>query len=856
MLLELHPCMSARTATRESGKTIAKPYRGGEITSSRPSPTTEAACCESATLLQKDDMGPKTAVIVAAGNGTRLRQGIRAAPPKPLFRLGGMRLIERVIVTLESRGIRRFRIVVGYRASEVVAALKKSKVLKKLRVKIDFILCPGFRKGNGHSLASGTGDLDEPFLLAMSDHVYDPRQVDALLEAAAEEPHRTLLVTEPDPERTFDLEDATKVRVDGEGNIVSIGKDIRRFTQVDTGLFYFPAGAASLIKDEIDSGGHGISDVVRRTIGLNLFRAVPVTGAAWQDVDNPAMARQAETMLLRGLAKPADGFVSRHLNRRLSVPLTALLVRFGVTPNMVTTAVLLMGLAAAALLFFPPLIWLAAVLFQLASVVDGTDGEIARLTWSGSKRGAMYDSISDAFRYVSFYAALGVSMGLHGGSRLYLAGTVIFVVLCVSSLICMIQHLRRNADRFVFSAMAMELKGIPDNEKPLWQRLTLGLLPLFKLDFLALLTMALLLAGLAPVVFGISLFIALSMSVNVLYHLGKARAARARSLLPWSRLPDWGKTLSTIAGLLLFGIALGTVPWEGVAQALARGGWPLAIVFMVPLGWFAANTAGLHGLLRESVPFRILLYNRLVGEALNASLPMANLGGEPFKVAHLSRYVGFERALVVVAGDKVVNVCSGLVFSGALLLLSWPMAGDLPELVRTLMLPAGAVSLLAGFLLVLALAWAPVRRVLLRIVRLLKRNPSEVPRLATGTLLRALTWHLVGRMLLVIELGGFLWLVGQAPPDGWTLLILAGFLGVIGQVFFMIPQGLGVNEVGITAVLVMLGHGEPAAMAVALLRRGRMVFWAGLGLGLLALARGVSLARRAAALSAVTAKVS
>jgi choline kinase/phosphatidylglycerophosphate synthase len=854
MLLELHPGMSAKAATLETGKPGAKPFQPVETAAPRRLPEEKSSCCESATLLQKDDMSPTLAVIVAAGNGTRLRQGIRAAPPKPLFRLCGMRLIERVIVTLRSRGIRRFRIVVGYRASEVVAALKKSRVLRRHDVEIEYILCPDFRKGNGRSLASGTGDLDEPFLLAMSDHVYDPRQVDALLGAAAAEPHRALLVTEPDPERTFDLEDATKLRVDEAGNIVSIGKDIRRFTQVDTGLFYFPTGASPLIKEEIDSGGNGISDVARRYIGLSMFKAVPVKRARWQDVDNLAMARHAEAMLLRGLSKPTDGFVSRHLNRRISIPLSTLLVKLGVTPNMVTTAVLATGVVAAALLFFPPLVWLAALLFQLASVVDGTDGEVARLTWTGSKKGAMYDSVSDAFRYMLFYAALGASLGLRTGSILYLAGAVVFLVLCLSSVICMIRHLGRNAETIVFSSMARELRDLPEHEQPLWQKWTLRLLPLFKLDFLALLTMVLLLADMAPVVFGISLFIAVSMSANVLYHLKKQRAAAPRPPFAWRRLPDWGKTLSTIVGLLLFGLVLGIMPWDGVTRALARGGWQVALVFLVPLGWFAANTAGLHTLLGETVPFRILLYNRLVGEALNASLPMANLGGEPFKVAHLSRYAGFEKSLTAAAGDKLINVGSGLVFSGALLVACFPAARDLPDPVRSLMLPAGALSLIAGLGLVLALAWAPIRSLMIRIVKRIRRNPDEVPRLETGALLRAFAWHLAGRMLLVIELGGFLWILGREAPDGWTLLILAGFLGAIGQVFFMIPQGLGVNEMGITAVLVMLGHGEPLAMAVALLRRGRMVLWAGAGLALLALARGLSLARRAAGLPAAAAR--
>ncbi|MFH1436040.1 MAG: lysylphosphatidylglycerol synthase domain-containing protein [Pseudomonadota bacterium] len=789
-------------------------------------------------------MIPKTAVIVAAGNGTRLRQGRKKAAPKPLFRLGGLRLIERVILTLRSGGIEKFRIVVGYRGEEVREALEKSRVLKKHGVKPQIIACPDYRKGNGHSLASAMGGLAEPFLLAMSDHVYDPAQVEALLEQAKKRGDRVLLATDPEPGRTFDLEDATKVNVDAGGAIVDIGKTIASYSQVDTGLFYFPAGASLHIVGAVRRGCHSISDVVRGTIRQGLFESVPVKGASWQDVDNEAMAHRAEKMLLRNLAKPTDGFVSRHLNRKLSVPASRLLVKLGVTPNMVTTGVLLMGLLATALVFFPEHLWIAAILFQLGSVFDGSDGEVARLTFGGTRSGAWYDSIADSVRYVSFYAALDISLALAGGSPVYVVGAITFIVLSVVSVVLMILHLKMNSDRAVFFAVSQEIEDIPDDKKTWWHRLSILLSPLFKLDFLALLTMVLILLGLAPVVFGITIFCSVLMAVNVFYLLKRAKKSGSKRAFPLHKLPDWGRTIFSIVGLSAFAAALYFVPWDGVQASIMKAGWWVLPVFMVPLGWFLMNTAGLHVLLRGRVPFGVLLYNRLVGEALNATIPMANLGGELFKVYHLSRHVKVEEALPAIVSDKIVNISAGLLFSGACLIAGFFLPHGLPPSLALAMVPAGALSLAAGILLSLALISPLVKSLLGRLMKLVRRDPEEIPRPGKGPLAGAMACHLAGRVLLTAELAGFLLLLTQEAPQLSTLIILAGFTGLLGQVFFMIPQGLGVNEMGITGIMMLMGTGETVGMALAILRRGRMVFWAVAGLGIFAAAQGAAMLRK------------
>jgi phosphatidylglycerophosphate synthase len=96
--------------------------------------------------------------------------------------------------------------------------------------------------------------------------------------------------------------------------------------------------------------------------------------------------------------KPAslDGLVSRYLNRPLSRPLARLLAHTPVTPNQVTLLSTLIAFGAGWLLVGGANI-LAAVAIHASSVVDGVDGDLARLTGRSSRFGAVLDAVLDRY---------------------------------------------------------------------------------------------------------------------------------------------------------------------------------------------------------------------------------------------------------------------------------------------------------------------------------------------------------------------------------------------------------------------------------------------------------------------------
>ena len=100
-----------------------------------------------------------------------------------------------------------------------------------------------------------------------------------------------------------------------------------------------------------------------------------------------------------------DGFISRHINRKLSDPIARILARTRLTPNQASWGA--MGIAVFA---FVSLVMgqniLGGILIQLSSVIDGVDGSIARLKGMTSVFGGFLDSVLD--RYADALIVLGM----------------------------------------------------------------------------------------------------------------------------------------------------------------------------------------------------------------------------------------------------------------------------------------------------------------------------------------------------------------------------------------------------------------------------------------------------------------
>ena len=113
------------------------------------------------------------------------------------------------------------------------------------------------------------------------------------------------------------------------------------------------------------------------------------------------------------MSKPQDGFVSRFLNRPISSRITRLLVELPVHPSAFTASIFVLPLVAGVFFFRGDYlsILVGAAIFQVFSILDGCDGEIARAKNLESKFGERLDNVCDFLGTLIYVLALG--SGLH-----------------------------------------------------------------------------------------------------------------------------------------------------------------------------------------------------------------------------------------------------------------------------------------------------------------------------------------------------------------------------------------------------------------------------------------------------------
>ena len=139
--------------------------------------------------------------------------------------------------------------------------------------------------------------------------------------------------------------------------------------------------------------------------------------------------REATRLLLRSLDKPADGFVSRHLHRPISRSVTGRLLPWPITPNAMTVIAALFGLVGVAVAIrggYWNLV-AGAVLFELQNVLDGCDGEIARLKHLRSWAGEWLDQVVDDVVNIAFL--VGVGLGIANGNADHWAARLVWIAL-------------------------------------------------------------------------------------------------------------------------------------------------------------------------------------------------------------------------------------------------------------------------------------------------------------------------------------------------------------------------------------------------------------------------------------------
>ncbi|MBP2514838.1 NTP transferase domain-containing protein [Sphingomonas sp. PvP018] len=229
----------------------------------------------------------ETAVILAAGEGSRLRA---SAPYKPLCPVAGRPLIAHALEGLAEAGLKRAIVTLSYGRDAIEAYLAS----RSWPLHVETVLAD-HREPNGVSVLAATEALaGEDAVLAMCDHLVLPALYRRMATAGSGNGLR-LGIDRRLGHPWVDPEDVTCVATDGSA-IVAIGKGLEPHDAYDTGVFAISprlgAALATLASPSLTEG-------VRMLAAENRADVVDCSDIDWIDVDDAAALAHAERWMSR-----------------------------------------------------------------------------------------------------------------------------------------------------------------------------------------------------------------------------------------------------------------------------------------------------------------------------------------------------------------------------------------------------------------------------------------------------------------------------------------------------------------------------------------------------------------------------
>lgn len=219
------------------------------------------------------------AIVLAAGNGDRFRNGTRHS--KLLTPIAGTPLLARTLTAAHAGGIATAHVVLGYDAP-AVRALAESAAPDGLR--LHFHRNDQWERENGMSVLAARSCLSErPFALMMGDHIFEPTVLEHLI-STPRRPGESLLAVDRSANDPAIAEEATKVRLDDD-LVTGIGKALDPYDALDTGLFVCDPLLFASLQASCARGDSTLSGGVGLLAARGLVRAVDIGGARWCDID-------------------------------------------------------------------------------------------------------------------------------------------------------------------------------------------------------------------------------------------------------------------------------------------------------------------------------------------------------------------------------------------------------------------------------------------------------------------------------------------------------------------------------------------------------------------------------------------
>ncbi len=268
-----------------------------------------------------------------------------------------------------------------------------------------------------------------------------------------------------------------------------------------------------------------------------------------------------------------------------------------------------------------------------------------------------------------------------------------------------------------------------------------------------------------------------------------------------------------------------------IGEALASVGGKIFFVFLAAMPWIFMDTMSIYNLTHYRVPFFHTLFNQLTGNGYNAIIPLAGLGGEPYKVQHFSKWLELDFATRAIVQDRLLHMLSGTMYSSltafALLFIA-PLETEIYSIVLITAVVFLVYSLLAMWV---TLSSAPTKFSGFILKKLKFLNEYRHERLSKRRFFLSFSFKMASRFLSMLEIY-VIFLVLGFDPTFIEVLTVSGALFLSVSLGFFVPQGMGVNEYSMSYGFVWIGLEASLGLTAGLLRRARIIFWALLGVAL------------------------
>ena len=166
-------------------------------------------------------------------------------------------------------------------------------------------------------------------------------------------------------------------------------------------------------------------------------------------IEEPASIKRIEKILLKSVGGKMDGMVDRYLNRPISLILTKFFLKTSITPNAITLLSFFIGSLSAYFFslggYLNPII--GGLLFQFSSVVDCSDGEVARLKFMESSFGKWLDITLDNIAHLLIFSGITWAVVHHPQGYDFLAWGLLSLVGIIFSFIMVTLSLQISSPR-------------------------------------------------------------------------------------------------------------------------------------------------------------------------------------------------------------------------------------------------------------------------------------------------------------------------------------------------------------------------------------------------------------------------